>query len=66
LDAHKVPDRIAAETALVARAGELLHSAGDNIEEEQAADDAMYALHALQNALKYGPHAKNASRDLAA
>ena len=46
-DANKVPDR-AAEAALVTRAGELLHSADDNIEEEQAVDDAMYALHTLR------------------
>ena len=46
LDANKVPHHIAAaEAALVTRAGELLHSADDNIEEEQAVDDAMYALH---------------------
>ena len=67
LDANKVSDRIAeAETALVARARELFHSAGDNIEEEQAVDDAMYALHALRGALKCRPNAKSASRELAA
>jgi hypothetical protein len=47
LDANKVSDRIAeAGTALVTRSRELFDSAGDNVEEEQAADDAMYALHA--------------------
>ena len=67
LDANKVPDRIAeAETALVTRAHELFQSAGDNIEEEQAVDDAMYALHALRSALKCRPNAKNCSQDLAA
>jgi hypothetical protein len=67
LDADKVPDRIAeAETALVIRARELFHSAGDNIEEEQAVDDAMYSLHALRSALKCRPNAKNVSQDLAA
>ena len=67
LDANKVSDRIAeAETALVTRARELFHSAGDNIEEEQAVDDAMYALHALRSALKCRPNAKNTSQDLAA
>jgi hypothetical protein len=66
LDANKVSDRIAeAETALVARARDLFHSAGDNIEEEQAVDDAMYALHALRSALKCGPNAKSASQDRA-
>ncbi len=67
LDANKVSDRIVeAETALVTRARELFHSAGDNIEEEQAVDDAMYALHALRSALKCRPNAKNTSRNLAA
>ena len=31
------------------RARELFYIAGDNIEEEQALDDTMYALHALWN-----------------
>jgi hypothetical protein len=67
LYANKVSDRIAeAETALVTRAHELFQSAGDNIEEEQAVDDAMYALHALRSALKCRPNAKNASHELAA
>ena len=66
-DANKVSDRIAeAETALVIRTRELLHSAGDNVEEEQAVDDAMYALHALRSSLKYRSNAKNASQDQAA
>ena len=67
LDANKVSDRIAeAETALVTRARELFHLAGDNIEEEKAVDDAMYALHALRGALKYMANAKNTSQDEAA
>jgi len=67
LDSGKVSDRITeAETALVTRARELFPSAGDNIEEEQAVDDAMYALHALRSALKCRPNAKNASQELAA
>jgi len=58
LDANKVSDRIAeAETALVTRARELFLSGGDNIEEEQAVDDAMYALRALRSALKCRPNA---------
>jgi len=66
LDATKVSDRIArAETALVTRARELFNAAGDNIEEEQAVDDAMYALHALRSALNCRLKAKNASPDLA-
>ena len=67
LDANRVSGRIAeAETALVTRARELFHSAGDNIEEEQAVEDAMYALHALRNALKCRQKATNTSQDLAA
>jgi hypothetical protein len=67
LDASKVSDRIAeAETALVTRARELFHAAGDNIEEEKAVDDAMYALHALRSALKCRASAKNTSQDHAA
>jgi hypothetical protein len=37
-----------AERALVLRARELFAASGDNIEEEQALDDAMYALRALR------------------
>ena len=47
-------------------ARELFDSAGDNIEEEQAIDDAMYALHALRSALKCRANAKNTSQELAA
>ena len=66
-DANKISDRIAkAETALVSRARELFHAAGDNIEEEQAVDDAMYALHALRSALKCKANATNTVQDLAA
>ena len=50
VDKTKLPERIAqAEKALARRARELFHIAGDNIEEEQALDDTMYALHALRN-----------------
>jgi hypothetical protein len=50
VDKTRLPDRIArAEEALVVRARELFHMAGENIEEEQALDDTMYALHALRN-----------------
>ena len=48
----RTPDtsqRIAQQKALALRARELFHIAGDNIEEEQALDDTMYALHALRN-----------------
>ena len=64
LDANKVSDRIAeAETAVVTPARELFHAAGDNIEEEQAVDDAMYALHALRSALKSRFDAEIAEKD---
>ena len=50
IDSSKLPERIAqAEAALVSRARELFHAPGDNIEEEQALDDAMYALRALRS-----------------
>jgi hypothetical protein len=50
VDKSRLPDRIAqAEKALALRARELFYAAGDNIEEEQALDDTMYALHALRN-----------------
>jgi hypothetical protein len=50
VDNARLPERIAqAEKALALRTRELFHIAGDNIEEEQALDDTMYALHALQN-----------------
>jgi hypothetical protein len=50
LDSTKLPARIAeAEAALIVRARELFHAPGDNIEEEEALDDAMYALRALRS-----------------
>src|SRR6202041_940180 len=50
VDNTRLPERIAqAERALALRARELFQTAGDNIEEEQALDDTMYALHALRN-----------------
>jgi hypothetical protein len=50
VDKTRLPERIAqAQEALVVRARELFHLAGDNIEEEQALDDTMHALHALRN-----------------
>jgi len=56
VDCTRVAERIAeAEKALVVRARELFSAAGDNIEEEEMLDDAMYALHALRGTLKYRP-----------
>jgi hypothetical protein len=47
---EKLPERIAdAEKAIVARARELFASSADTIEEDQALDDALYALRALQS-----------------
>ena len=51
-NSQEVPKRIAdAERALVVRARELFGSKEDNIEEEQALDDAMYALKRLAQCL---------------
>jgi len=50
VDNARLPERIAqAQKALALTARELFHMAGDHIEEEQALDDTMYALHALRN-----------------
>ena len=49
---EKMPPLIAeAERAIVDRARELFRSGGDNIQEEEALDDALYALHALKNCI---------------
>lgn len=51
-DATQIPARIAeAERAIVNRARELFSAGFDTIEEDQALDDALYALRALQNCL---------------
>jgi hypothetical protein len=51
-DRNRVPSRIAeAEQAIVARARELFSAGNDTIEEDQALDDALYALRALQSCL---------------
>jgi hypothetical protein len=53
-DKSRVPNRIAdAEKAIVARARELFSAGADTIEEDQALDDALYALRALQNCLQF-------------
>jgi hypothetical protein len=52
-DKSLMPSRIAdAEQAIVARARELFSAGNDTIEEDQALDDALYALKALQNCLQ--------------
>jgi hypothetical protein len=49
-DRNKIPSRIGeAEKAIIERARELFGSATDTIEEDQALDDALYALRALQH-----------------
>lgn len=54
-DLGKVTNRIAeAERALVGRARELFHEAGDNIEEKEALDDAIYSLNALRSVYRGG------------
>jgi hypothetical protein len=53
-DKSRIPERIAeAERAIVSRAREIFSSGVDTIEEDQALDDALYALHALQNCLEF-------------
>jgi hypothetical protein len=53
-DRNRIPLRIAdAEKAIITRARELFSAAGDTIEEDQALDDALYALKALQNCLDF-------------
>jgi hypothetical protein len=53
-DQNRIPTRIAdAEKAIVERARELFAAGSDTIEEDQALDDALYALHALQNCLEF-------------
>jgi hypothetical protein len=52
-DRVQLPRRIAdAEQAIVARARELFSAGNDTIEEDQALDDALYALRALQTCLQ--------------
>jgi hypothetical protein len=52
-DQSKIPSRIVeAEKAIVERARELFFSGADTIEEDQALDDALYALKVLQNCLE--------------
>jgi hypothetical protein len=49
---EKVPTLITeAEVAIRMRARDLFQADGDNIEEEEHLDDALYALHALKSCL---------------
>jgi hypothetical protein len=52
-DKDRAAARIAdAELAIVHRAKELFKASGDNIQEEEALDDALYALRALKSCLE--------------
>jgi len=49
-DRSRIPSRISdAKQAIVARSRELFSTGQDTIEEDQALDDALYALRALQS-----------------
>jgi hypothetical protein len=53
-DKERLPTRIAdAEKAILVRARELFAAGADTIEEDQALDDALYALRALQSCLNF-------------
>jgi hypothetical protein len=53
IDSTKLLDRIAeAKKAIVERARELFQASGNNFEEEQALDNAIWALHALHGTVK--------------
>lgn len=52
-DLKKLPERIAAaEAALVLRSRELFYAAGDDADEGESLDYAMYILHALDSSLR--------------
>jgi len=55
-----------AERALVLRARELFHESGDNIEEAEALDNAMYSLNALRNVRRCGQDSVQQSQRQAA
>jgi hypothetical protein len=51
-DRREIPQRVAAaERAIVQRARQLFNSSADSVEEDEALDDALYTLQALQNSL---------------
>src|ERR1700752_111475 len=62
-DRNQIPNRInEAEKAIIKRARELFGSTTDTIEEDQALDDALYALRALQHCLGSNDSAPAAAR----
>lgn len=65
-DPTRLAERIAeAERALVLRARELFQTSGDHIEEEEALDNAMYALRALRNTYRCAKEVPPARSDAA-
>jgi hypothetical protein len=61
-DLNKLPKRIAeAETALVIRARELSHAAGDDIQEEECLDYGTVYLEPFLRSLRSGPRAPRRS-----
>ena len=56
IEESRLPARIAeAERAVVLRARELFQAAGENGEETEALDHALYALHALRSNYQHLP-----------
>ena len=55
-----------AEQAVVLWAHELFRASGDTIEEQEALDDAMYALRALRGALQHARETQSVSDECAA
>src|SRR2546430_14875157 len=54
LDSSRLPERIVeADNVVIARARELFHQGGDNGEETENLNDAMYALRALRSTLRF-------------
>jgi hypothetical protein len=50
----RLPQRVTeAEQAIVVRARELFDASGDHCDEQEALDDAMYALHALETSWRH-------------
>jgi len=63
LDSSRLPERIVeAESVVIARARELFQQGGDNGEETENLNDAMYALRALRSTLKYHSTSSDTSR----
>ena len=53
-DTMRIPGRISdAEKAIVAQARQLFSAGANTIDEDEALDDALYALRALQNCLNF-------------